>query len=69
MAALVSGITIRALTPSLAGRAIDCVSRSFKHDPFSKALGLEPKDWAAMSGMFIERAAHAHPAISLVACT
>ena len=68
MATLVSGIAIRSLTPALVGRAVDCVGRSFQRDPFTRALGLEPKDWAAMSGMFIERAAVNQPAISLVAC-
>eukprot|EP00339_Tiarina_fusa_P007669 CAMPEP_0117045912 /NCGR_PEP_ID=MMETSP0472-20121206/31761_1 /TAXON_ID=693140 ORGANISM="Tiarina fusus, Strain LIS" /NCGR_SAMPLE_ID=MMETSP0472 /ASSEMBLY_ACC=CAM_ASM_000603 /LENGTH=80 /DNA_ID=CAMNT_0004758093 /DNA_START=1 /DNA_END=240 /DNA_ORIENTATION=+ len=50
-------IALRVLTPSYVGKAVDCIANSFADDPFSKVSGLQPADWAAMSGMFVERAA------------
>lgn len=50
-------IVLRVLSPAYVGRAVDCIASSFSDDPFSKVAGLQPGDWAAMSGMFVERAA------------
>ena len=50
-------ISYRVLTPSYVGKAVDCIAASFAEDPFSRVCGLQPSDWAAMSGMFVERAA------------
>ena len=58
-------IAYRVLTPSYVGKAVDCIAASFANDPFSHVSGLQPADWAAMSGMFVERAATKD--ISLVA--
>lgn len=52
-----ANIALRVLTPAYVGRAVDCIAASFSEDPFSKVAGLKPADWAAMSGMFVERAA------------
>merc|ERR1712137_93987 len=54
---LAANIAFRRLTPAYVGRAVDCIAASFADDPFSKVSGLQPSDWAAMSGMFVERAA------------
>jgi hypothetical protein len=49
-------ISYRTLTPNYIGKAMDCIASSYKNDPFSNALGLEPKDWCEMASMFVERA-------------
>lgn len=54
---MASSISYRLLSPAFVGRTVDCIAASFAEDPFSKVSGLEPKDWAAMSSMFVERAA------------
>ena len=50
-------ISFKILTPGYVGKTVDCIANSFAGDPFSIACNLEPRDWAAMSGMFVERAA------------
>jgi len=54
--ALRAAISYRTLTPNYIGKAMDCIASSYKNDPFSNALGLEPKDWCEMACMFVERA-------------
>jgi len=55
--AFAAKITYKILTPGYVGKTVDCIANSFAHDPFSLASNLEPRDWAVMSGMFVERAA------------
>jgi len=68
LATHVPGFTFRRLRPQHVGKAVDCISASFEQvDPFSKALSLTKKDWAAMSGLFVERASTHDPLLSVVA--
>eukprot|EP01094_Clydonella_sp_ATCC50884_P008250 TRINITY_DN1760_c1_g1_i1.p1 TRINITY_DN1760_c1_g1~~TRINITY_DN1760_c1_g1_i1.p1 ORF type:complete len:228 (-),score=76.37 TRINITY_DN1760_c1_g1_i1:159-842(-) len=67
MSAAAAAISYRVLTPKLAGKAVQCVKKSFGQDPFSRSLDLSAQHWSGMSGMFIERAAEKKPGLSLVA--
>jgi len=54
-----STVQFQTLTPSLVGKAIDCIGVSFanKYDPFSRGLGLSQAQWGVMAQMFVQRAA------------
>lgn len=53
-------MSLQVLTPSLVGRAVDCIGVSFasSNDPFTKSLGLTQTQWGILSHMFVQRAAH-----------
>jgi len=57
-------VQYKVLTPSLVSKSVDCIAVSFAQsksksaDPFTEALNLRQSQWAVLSQMFVQRAAH-----------
>eukprot|EP01095_Lingulamoeba_sp_RSL-Kostka_P016816 TRINITY_DN839_c0_g2_i1.p1 TRINITY_DN839_c0_g2~~TRINITY_DN839_c0_g2_i1.p1 ORF type:complete len:220 (-),score=55.56 TRINITY_DN839_c0_g2_i1:192-851(-) len=52
-----SNIIYKQLTSKYVSKAVECCVESLKTSPFTTTFKLQPKNWAAISGLFIERAA------------
>jgi len=55
----VGGVKYGVLKPYLITKTVECITHSFANsrDPFTRALGLSPKQWGTMAEMFVHRAA------------